>query len=1592
MNQENNERNQNYSLSYHQERLWFIDNFEKNNLYEGSPVYHNIPMIIKLNNKLNISHLEKSINKIISNHEILRTNIITEESVGYQIIHDNHKINISQNMLKDISLKLLTEEAIKESQKPIDLEKDSLIKLNIFENSNEDVLLLIVIHHIIGDKISIRLIAEELAKVYTGEENSEIYNFPKSIQYKNYSSWQKKLSDEVLEPYIFYWKRKLNGRLQPLTLPETVKRPLVHTFTEDRHSINIPLDILGNINKISDEININESSFYIFAYKILMHIYSGQDEVVIGTSKECRERKGLSTSIGPYSNLIVLRSLINKESTFLDLLSDFEKEQKKNDKYKDLSFDKLVSILNPEKDMSRTALFDVLVQFNYNNSSSFDFSNIKGEIIETNSGFGKYDINLEFIRKDSCITGKIIFNKDIYSNELIENIFSHYLVLLRQLCNNINIRISDIDVLDDLSKKKQLIDYNGTDAEYPDCCIHEIISLNAEKYPENIAISYKNMEITYRELDDQSNQLSHLLVKKGIKRNELVALYFDKSIDLVISILAVLKVGAAYLPLDPKHPDERINFILNDSGVSVVLTQKKHFGKNIFNNFQLICSDYNTYNKESIENLKIEVNPKALCYCIYTSGSTGNPKGVLVEHQNVIRLIINSKQPFIFNCNDIWTFFHSSCFDFSVWEIFGPLLYGAKIVPVSDELTKDLYKFSKLLVEEKVTVLNQTPSSFYNLAEIIIDSSNIDLSLRYVIFGGEALNPTNLRKWMIKYPDIDMVNMYGITETSVHSTYKKLDISDTETNISNIGKPIPTTKIYLLNDNLKLVPEGVSSEIYISGDGLSRGYLNNDDLTSQRFIDNPFENISHSRLYRSGDLGRYLENGDIEYLGRIDNQVQIRGFRIELGEIEKAFSLNPLLSRAIVTTRSTSQGLIDIIAYYQSDSDISSQELITSLKKKIPDYMIPAYFIRLENFPLTANGKIDYKALPAPSSEKINSGNEYVAPSDEIEEELASIWNDILGMEKISIKDNFFDLGGNSIRAISLINTIGKRLNYKLELKDLFNNSTIGEIAGIIRTSSSECFNLPEIVIDKDRIYESFPLTDVQQAYWIGRSNLYELGNIGTHSYIELFFEDLDIDQMNYSINQLIKRHDMLRMVVTPEGQQRILPEVDEYQIEILDLRGKDNEEEKRVFIERRDKLSHQVFSGLEWPLFDIKISILKDSTYKLHYSMDALVMDGSSTQIFFREFSQIYNNQESLLPELNINFRDYVMTEQLIRKEGLDSKSREYWLGRMNTLPGKPELPLAKSTSEILNPHFERRELFIEKVKWKNLQNKINTVGVTPTVFFIQCFGLIMEKWSKNDHFLLNLTLFNRIPFHADVEQIVGDFTSLTLLELDYRKKSDFSLMLKKIQEQLWNDLEHKYFSGIEVQRELSRISNKTVLFPVVVTSVLGLGDSSEGDDSDNIFSRKDYNDELKQFYSITQTSQVWLDYKIAEMGDGLSIHWDFVQELFPAGMLDDMFTAFESLLNRLGENRELWDSEDLCLIPENHSGIQNDVNDSTVDFPEKLMHQLFVDQVEAHRGDLAVRSKRKDLTYGELYSISSSLGDELLGLGAEPNKLIAV
>ncbi|MFK5977253.1 MAG: amino acid adenylation domain-containing protein, partial [Sulfurovum sp.] len=1105
-------------------------------------------------------------------------------------------------------------------------------------------------------------------------------------------------------------------------------------------------------------------------------------------------------------------------------------------------------------------------------------------------------------------------------------------------------------------KELEIFDnFNNTTKEYPkEKTIIEIFEEQVKKNPNNIAIIYEDIELTYQELNQKVNILGEYLRDNyQIKADTIVPIMVERSEWMIISILGVLKASGAYLPIDPEYPKERIEFMLSNSNAKLLLSDKYNYNraKIYANDLKIKSFDIENvdYSEENIKlNLKKINSSKDLAYIIYTSGTTGRPKGVMIENRSFINMILYQIETFNINSENNIVQFASFSFDASVYETFLTLLAGASFVMLKKD--KLLNNFEEVIKKYKINTAVLNPTFLTNMG-------NIE-ELKTIITAGESA----ISKDAIKYAKKGTyINAYGPTENSICTTIYKVD-ANKEYKTIPIGKPIANTKIYILNEQNQRVSFGDIGELCVGGDGLARGYLNLAELTKEKFINHP----QFGRVYKTGDIAKYLSDGNIEYLGRVDEQVKIRGFRIELGEIENTFLRDKSVKEVVVLAKSLQEDSAkELIAYVVAKEKIEKEKLKQELEKTLPDYMIPSHFVFLEKFPLTPNGKIDKKALPNPKD--IENLRKIIRPINTQQDTILELFEEVLGIskEQISTDDNFFDLGGHSLNAIALVSKINKALNTNITTKDIFTHRTIEKLENIISKSDEE-FIYKDFLIEKsitNEVATEFDLTNVQQAYLFGREDNFEMGNIATHGYFEFSFETIDKKRLEDSFNLILDRHNSLRLIFK-NGKQRVTP-YKKYTIRdnyIINDKGL-----KSI----RDRLSHKVYDTTISPLLDIEISQY-NGKYIFHFSIDVLLIDGISISNLFSEWANLYNDVSYSLKPLSITFQDYILSYQKVRESKLFETAKKYWLNKIDDYDLEYNLPYKTNPSSIQKPKFVRYSKKIDKGIWSKLKDRANKEGLGVTSTLLAVYAQVLSSFSNQDNFTINLTLFNRLPLHKEIDDIYGDFTVLELFNYK-RENSSLAQLLKTTHDNLWDDLDNILYDGIDFQREIRKqfnIDTSKILAPIVLTSIL------KGDGKGAF--ELEFDGYIKEEYAITQTPQVYLDNKAYEDNEGNFVaEWDYVEQIFDEATIENMHNAYCNLIEKIASS-DWGERIDSLELPQKDKELITNINiteDKNILNASLPLHTLFEKQTLKTPNNVAVIDKDGKYSYEKIDNYSNSI-----------------
>jgi amino acid adenylation domain-containing protein len=1059
----------NIPLSFSQQRLWFIDQ-----LYHGSSFY-NIPIAFHIQGNLNIAALQQSLNEIIKRHEVLRTNFTLVNGEPVQEIDPQLSWNLSIINLEHLSgqdwefeVKQLVAE---EAKKPFNLASCLLVRATLLPLSGEEHVLLVTMHHIITDGWSCGVFLRELSTLYAAFSTNQPSSLPElPIQYADFAVWQRdRIQGKFLATQLNYWKQQLSGELPVLKLPTDRPRPNVTTFTGAKQYFTFSAALTNALRQLSQQADTTLFMSLLAAFNILLYRYTDQEDILIGSPIANRNRAELEGMLGLFVNTLVLRNNLNGNPSFRELLHRVREVTLDAYAHQDLPFEMLVEELHPERDLSRNPLYEVMFVLQNSPVSVQEVSGLTLRTLEFDSGTAQLDIFLSLSESQEGLTGSLEYNTDIFDSTTITQFINNFQTLLENIVTNPEQHLNELSLLTTSEREQLLFKFNQTRADYPqDVSLHQLFEQQVERTPDSLALISQSEELTYHQLNHRVNQLAHYLQKQGITKETLVAICLERDLDMVVGILGVLKAGGAYIPLDPSYPVERLIFMVSDSQASLLITQQEILEKLSLSSAKTVCLDIHKDEiaQESSENPINISSSDNLAYIIYTSGSTGTPKGVLGTHRGTVNGLHWLWKTYPFTLGEVCCQKTAISFVDSVWEIFAPLLRGIPTVIISNATVIDPQLFIETLAHHKVTRIILVPSLLRLLLDNYSHLTKKLSQLKLWITSGEALSVKLVQTLRELIPFAKLINLYGSSEVSANATYYDTSLFQVQANSVLIGRPIDNTQVYVLNRDLQPTPIGVVGELYIGGDGLARGYLHRPELTQERFINNPF--ISGNKLYKTGDLVRYLKDGNLEYFGRHDEQVKIRGFRVELGEIATAIAQHPEIQESVVIASNNAQENQRLIAYIVTDKQDISTQLLPELQQKLPNYMLPSAFVIVDALPLTPNGKVDKRALQSNEITQQNINKSFVNPRNFTELALVKLWESLLNTSPIGVMDSFFELGGHSFLAVRLMAQIQDKFGHNLPLSTLFENPTIEKLATIVSQPFRQTSNSHLVAINSD--------------------------------------------------------------------------------------------------------------------------------------------------------------------------------------------------------------------------------------------------------------------------------------------------------------------------------------------------------------------------------------------------------------------------------------------------------------------------------------------------------------------------------------------
>ncbi|CDL85477.1 Putative Phenylalanine racemase (ATP-hydrolyzing) (fragment) [Xenorhabdus szentirmaii DSM 16338] len=1640
------DRHQPLPLSFAQQRLWFLGQLDP----AASLAYH-IPAALRLSGQLNHPALSGALDRLVARQEILRTRFVLNGGQPCQHIDPaDTGFTLSYHDLRPLAPETQThrigELTVLEAQTPFDFTQGPLIRGHLLQLADEEHILLITQHHIISDGWSIGVLMHELGLLYSAELTGQDPCLPPlPVQYADYAVWQRHwLQETTLTAQRDFWCKALSGAPALLTLPTDRPRPAVHSYVGNRIPVCFGADLLAPLKALGQRHNTTLFMTVLGAWSIVLARLSGQDDIVIGTPVANRPHHELEGMIGFFVNTLALRIRFSHELSVADLLTHVKDQAFAAYANQDLPFEQVVEALQPERSLSYSPVFQVMLSLNNMPAQTLTLPDLQLIPMEQEHHSAHFDLTLSLTETEGGLVGELAYAVDLFDSSSVERMVGYLGHVLTAMVTNETQAVATLPMLPESERQQLLTGFNRPRMSFPqDRLIHQLFEAQATARPDAVAVVWEGQTLSYGELNRCANRLAHHLMEQGVRPDTRVAICVERGLEMVVGLLAILKAGGAYVPLDPAYPADRLAYTLEDAAPVALLTQSEWLSKlaDALSDVALPTTLLDklldrqdpllaTQSSENPDAQALGLTPHHLAYIIYTSGSTGQPKGVMVEHTNITRLFAATQARFQFDNHDVWTLFHSFAFDFSVWELWGALAYGGRLVVIPADCARSPQVFYSLLCREQVTVLNQTPSAF---RQLISAQDATPHSLRCIIFGGEALELHTLAPWVDRNPtqQTRLVNMYGITEITVHATYREL----TETDIhsgrgSLIGQPLPDLQIYILDACGQPVPLGVAGELYIVGAGVARGYLNRAELTAERFLVDPFTPDSQAHMYKTGDLGRWLPDGNIEYLGRNDFQVKIRGFRIELGEIEARLEQCHGVREAVVLARTDDNNQKRLIAYLlpQGNAELVPAELRQQLSQHLADYMLPGAFVTLDSFPLTTNGKLDRQALPAPDSSAIVV-HRYEAPIGEVEIVLARIWQNLLKLERVGRHDHFFELGGHSLLIVSLIEEL-RRLGWQLDVRGVFVAPVLAEMAQTIQRDA-RAFVVPDNLIPAGCSAitpDMLPLVSLSQAEIDaitatvpgGAGNVQDIYPLAPLQEGILFHHLLQAQGDNYllqslfafdsrerlddflaTLQQVIDRHDILRTAAYWQDLEQPVQVV--WRQATLAVNVFNPETADNVLAQLRahtDPRLHRLALDRA-PLFTADIAHdPAQAEWLLALRFHHLVSDHMTLELIFAEMALLLKQNKSEGSNADRNesprhseplpvalpYRNFVA-----RTLNMPTADHEAYFRAQLADIHEPTAPFGVLKVQAEGGSVTEDHLFVAPDLAKSIRVQARRHRVSPSVLFHAAWALVLAQTCDRDDVVFGSVLLGRLQGGAGAEQVLGMFINTLPMRVSLAQRT-VGEVIQDTYHSLMMLLEHEQ-APLVLAQQCSGMPQSMPLFSTLLNyrhsqsgNSVGSGNSNNAETADSLWAGiRILAAEERTNYPVTLS--------VDDLGERFRLTAQTVAGIDPTRVIHYLVTAVRGLINALDREPQGLIRNISILPATERQQLLVDFNATESDFPQNaLIHQLFETQAARNPDAIAIAFEGHSFSYGEVNRRANRLAHYLIALGVCSDSRVAI
>jgi amino acid adenylation domain-containing protein len=1564
-----------FPVTFAQRRLWFLDR-----LQPGSSSYL-IPWSIRIKGPLDPGALREALNEIVRRHEILRTTFPAQGDEPLQAVAQELEIPLP---ITDISNAADPEEearglAAEEAQRPVDLERGPLLRAQLLRLGEGHHVLLQTMHHIVFDGGSRRVFISELSDLYEAfrEGKPSPFAAPK-LQYGDYAVWQREHLSKKIDEQCAYWKRQLSGAPAALALPTDKPRPAVQSFRGAAARFAFSNSLKHRLAEIARRNGASLFMILLAGFQALLARYSGQDDIVVGTPVAGRNRVEIENLIGFFANTLALRTRLGGDPSFTELLERVKEGALAAFAHQDAPFERLVEELQPERSLSYNPIFQVMFSLQNKGNTGFRLGSLDVEALWAGGVSAKFDLTIHLAENAEGLLGLCEYSTDLFEETTIARFLEHYRTLLEAVAEDPSLRLSRLPLLTANERTQILGEWNATVADYPrQNCLHHLFEEQAARSPAAVACVYDGQELSYRALNEAANRLAHELKARGIGPGERVAIFTGRSLEMMVGLLGIQKSGAAYVPVDPAYPPERAQMILEEAKPRIVVTTSGLLEILPQHGAETICLDRDAARLagQPSANPESAVTPEDLVYIIFTSGSTGRPKGVQIPHRAVVNLLTAMARELQMGPGDVFPALASFAFDMCIPELYLALSTGGTVAIAPRHMAGDGEALAAFLKDHRATVVHATPTTWNLLLEAGFSGSGLKRCI-----GAEAL-PQDLCRRLLK-EDASLYNFYGPTETTVWSAMHHFT-SENEPVV--LGKPLANQRFYILDKALEPVPAGVWGEIYIGGDGVALGYLNQPQMTAERFLYDPFAGAG--RMYKTGDLGRYLADGRIEFGGRSDHQVKVRGYRIELGEIEAALGSHPAVQECVAVAREDVPGDTRLVGYVVPAAGCAADatELRAWVGKRLPDYMIPAAIVNLTAFPLTPNGKVDRKNLPAPEYRRLDSQESYVAPRTPAEEVIAGIWAEVLKLDQVGAGDNFFILGGHSLLGAQMIARVRQALRVDLPLRALFESPTVAGLAaraGAMRKGSER----EEAPLTRVERTGPLPQSFAQQRLWILDQIESQGATYNVPSVLRLR-GPLRIGVLQRCVDELSRRHEVLRtrFEAVDGHPAQIVEAAATPAVELIDLTGLPSGERELEARRLAMEEAQRPFDLRKLPLWRVRVWRIGADDHVASINAHHIIVDAWSLGVLWRELCALYTafaaEKPSPLPELRLQYADYASWQRRYLAGRRMEEQTAYWKNQLAGAPQALNLPTDRQRPPLATYAGANLSVTLPAPLLERLRALSRKEGATLYMTLLGAFSVLLSVYSGQEDLCIGSPIAGRN--RAELEKLLGVFINTLVLRTDVSGDPSFRELLARIREITLDAYAHQDVPFEHLVEELrpQRDRSRNPLFQ----TMLILQNTPEGG-----WELPDI--AISRFTVRNENSKFDLTLIASERPDGLQTTWQFNTDLFDRATIERMMGHFRNLLEGIAEAPAAKVSE-LPLLGEGELAKFAEWNATTAEFPtNQCLHRL-VEEEAAHTPDApAVVFGSVRLSYRELNERANQIARYLKRCGAGPGVLVGI